>query len=162
MTYGAGTYGGAPYGAPGLPAAGAGLTVEGRIERILFASVAALQIEGEPPLAWPNVPFTPPSPSSTYVRVQHLRNTTTRMFAKGSDPHLRQGILQLTVVTPLALGPTSALGLAASIASQYAADLALHEDAIKVRVQSAPDVATPEKTDVSHDVRVDVRYEAFA
>ena len=52
--------------------------------------------------------------------------------------------------------------LAASIAAQFPADLALYSDGVKVRVQSAPDVATPEKTDVSHDVRVDVRYESFA
>ncbi len=162
MTYGLGTYGGVPYGSPGSPYAVAGYTIEERIERALLKSVAALQIEGEPPVAWPNVPFTPASPLSTYLRVQHLRNTNTRLFAKGTDPHLRQGILQLTVVAPLAAGPSYATGLAASIADQYAADLTLHEDGIKVRVQSAPDVATSDKTDVSHDVRVDVRYEAFA
>jgi len=162
MTYGAGTYGSFPYGAPGTPYAVAGLTIEERIERALFKSVAALQLDGDPPRAWPNVPFAPPTPLATYLRVAHLRNTNTRLFAKGTAPHLRQGILQLTVVSPLAVGPSFATWLAASIADQYPAELALHEDGIKVRVQLAPDVATPEKTDISHDVRVDVRYDCFA
>ena len=137
------------------------MSIEQSIETALFNHVRGLDLD-DAPIAWPNVPFTPTSPASIYVRVQHLRNLNTRYFAKGSDPHLRQGILQLTVVGPLHVGPRVAMTLAASIAAQFPADLALYSDGVKVRVQSAPDVATPEKTDVSHDVRVDVRYESFA
>lgn len=137
------------------------MSIEQSIETALFAHVRDLDLD-DAPIAWPNVPFSPASPAGTYVRVQHLRNLNTRYFAKGNDPHLRQGILQLTVVAPLNVGPQVATSLAADIAAQFPADLALYSDGVKVRIQSAPDVATPEKTDASHDVRVDVRYESFA
>lgn len=137
------------------------MSIEQSIEAALFGHVRDLDLD-DAPIAWPNVPFTPTSPASIYVRVQHLRNVNTRFFAKGSDPHLRQGILQLTVVAPLNVGPQVATTLAADIAEQFPADLALYEDGVKVRIQQAPDVITPEKTDVSWDVRIDVRYESLA
>lgn len=139
-----------------------GTTVEERIEAALFASVQALLLEGDPPLAWPNVAFTPPGPDDPYVRVQHLRNANVRPFVSADDSHLRQGILQLTAVSPLHVGPGPATTLAAAIAWQYPAGLDLFESGIKVRIQSAPNVASAEKTDVAWNARVDVLYECFA
>lgn len=161
MTYGLYSYGVAAYGASMTLFQTGGLTAEERIELALFKSVHALQLTEELPRAWPNVPFTPSSPLSTYIRVQHLPNVNTRLASKSDDPHLRQGILQLTVVSPLRLGPSPSRALASTIAYQYPADLALFESGAKVRIQSAPDVVSPEKTDVSWDARVDVRYECL-
>ena len=135
------------------------MTIESNIEAALFAHVLALDIDGDPPLAWPNVEFTPPA--GPYIRVDHFRNANGRLFLKGSDPHLRQGILQLTVVTPLHGGPSLATGLAGSIAEHFPADLALFEEGTKVRIQAAPDVMSFDKTDVSYDCPVSVRYEAL-
>lgn len=161
MTFGIFAYGVAPYG--GLMSyPSEGTSIEERIETALFASVQALDLAGGPSLAWPNVAFTPPSPDEAYVRVQHLRNANVRPFVKGSDPHLRQGILQLTAVAPLHVGPAPATTLAAAIAWQYPAGLDLFQSGIKVRIQAAPNVAAAEKTDVSWNARVDVPYECFA
>lgn len=161
MTYGLFSYGAAAYGWF-MSLYDDGLTIEERIEAALFASVQALALADDPPLAWPNVAFTPPSPDEPYVRVQHLRNVNVRPFVKGSDPHLRQGILQLTAVSPLHAGPSPVTTLAASIAAQYPAGLDLFESGIKVRIQAAPTVTSAEKTDVSYSARVDVLYECFA
>ena len=162
MTFGGGAYGFMPYGGLMSLHPAEGLTIEERIEAALFKSVKALDIEGAPPLAWPNVAFTPPVPASTYVRVAHLRNSNVRSFAKATDPHLRQGILQLTVVSLLRLGPNPATTLAASIAWQYPAGRSLYESGVRVRVQAAPNAVSPDKTDISWDARIDVPYECFA
>ena len=56
---------------------------------------------------------------------------------------------------------TPATSLAGQIAEHFPADLALFEEGVKVRIQAAPDVLSPDKTDVSWDVPVSVRYEAL-
>lgn len=135
------------------------MSVETTIEAALFGRVRTLDLDGDPPVAWPNRAFTPPG---TYIRVEHLPNRVTRLFLKGSDPHLRQGILQITVVTPLNAGPEDATALAGAVAEHFPADLALYEDGIKVRVQRAPDVMPAEKSDTSWSARVDVYYDSHS
>lgn len=137
------------------------MTIEEKIEAALFARVRELDLDGSPPFAWPNTSFKPPVGS--YVRVDHLPNRNARLFIGSTAPHLRQGILQLTVVTPLNGGNSLATGLAGAIAEHFAADLAMFEDDVKVRVQKAPDVKPAERTDddVSWSARVDVLYECF-
>ena len=141
-------------------------TVEEKIEAVLFAHVATMEIEELPPIAWPNDDFpgeTLPKPA-VYLEVRHFRNSNTRLMVKGSAPHLRQGILQIRVVTPLNAGATQATVLAGQVAEQFPADLPLFEGGVKVRVQSAPDVGTGSKTSdgVSWFVPVSIRYEALA
>lgn len=136
------------------------MAIESSIEKALFKHTFEMDITGDPQLAWPNKTFDPPS--TPYVRVMHLPNRNTRMIVKGSSAHFRQGILQLTVVTPLLGGATVATELAAEIAEQFPADFDMYEDGIRVRIQKAPDVVVADKTDTSWDVRVDVYYEAFA
>lgn len=140
-------------------------TVEERIETALFKAVAALELSGDPPLAWPNVDFPGAGEDKpgTYVEVLHLPNRVDRLMVKGAAPHLRQGILQLIVVTPLNGGPAAATALAGSIAAQFPADTAFFEEGTKVRVQAAPDIGGGRQTDdqVSWSARVSIRYECF-
>lgn len=136
-------------------------TIEESIEAALFSYLAALEIDGAPPLAWPTVPFAPPA-GTPYIDVTHLPNRNSRIVLKGSGPHWRQGILQLTVVTPLNAGAPQATALAGSIAELFPAGLDLFEDGIRIRIQQAPDVLPGDKTDVSWDVVVSVRWECFA
>lgn len=144
------------------------MTPEEKIEALLFVAVASLDLPGNPPYAWPNKSFpgeddagNPLPKPGTYIEVRHLPNTTARLFAKGTDPHLRQGILQLTAVTPLKGGATSATRLAGVIAAQFPADRLLFDGGTRVRVQATPDVRAAEKTDVSWDAAVSIRYECF-
>lgn len=145
-------------------------TVEEKIEAALFAHVATMELDGAPPIAWPNDDFPgevdgdPVPKPSVYLEVRHFRNTNSRIFVKGSAPHLRQGILQIRAVTPLNGGTTPATVLAGAIAEQFAADLALFEGGVKIRIQSAPEVGTGSKAGdgVSWFVPVSIRYEALA
>lgn len=137
------------------------MTIESNIEVALFTRVTSLAVTGSPSVAWPNIPFTP-VPGTTYIRVDHFPNRNTRQVMKGSGPHLRQGILQLTVVAPLNGGSSVATNLAGEIAAHFTADLALFDDDVKVRIQQAPSIAPADQTDVSWDVRVDVPYETLS
>lgn len=138
------------------------MSVESAIEGLLFGRARTLSLPGAPPLAWPNDKFDRPSPDLAYIRVDHLPNRNTRLVLKGSSAHLRQGILQLTVVAPLLAGPDDATALAGAIAEHFPADLPLYDGAVKVTIQKAPDVIAPDKTDSSWDVRVDVYYDCLA
>lgn len=134
------------------------MAIEDTIEAALFSFLAELDLNGVP-IAWPGKPFDPTSP---YVRVQNLRNNNTRLFMKGTAPHLRQGILQLTVVAPINQGSSAGLALATVLAGAFSADLSLYDDDVRVRVQRDPDIATAELTDKSWDTRVDVYYESLS
>lgn len=135
-------------------------TVEENIEAALFARVASLDLTPAREIAWPNVPFTPPA--AGYVEVLHFPNRPQRLFLRGSDPHFRQGILQLTVVGPLNEGPTPATTAAGAIAAHFPADLALYSEGLKVKVQAAARIWPADKTDTSWTVQLDVPYECFA
>lgn len=135
-------------------------TVEENIEAALFARVAALELTPARQIAWPNVPFTPPA--AAYIEVVHFPNRPQRVFLRGSDPHFRQGILQLTVRGPLNEGAAPATRIAGEIAAHFPADLTLYSDGLKIKVQSAPRTWPAEKTDTSWAVQIDVAYEVFA
>lgn len=142
-------------------------TIEEKIEAALFARVDLLSLVGDPPVALPNVPFPDPSTGDdkpdTFVEVRLFFNKNTRLFLRGTDPHLRQGILQFTVFTPRDGGYTLATKLAGEIALHFPADLILTEDDVRVRIRNAPDVVGAEETEdkVSWSGRVDVSYECF-
>ncbi|KAF0102235.1 MAG: hypothetical protein FD144_2670 [Rhodospirillaceae bacterium] len=134
-------------------------TVEENIEAALFTRVTSLSLTPARQVAYPNVPFSPPA--AGYLEVLHFPNRPQRVFLRGSDPHFRQGILQLTVVSPLNEGATPATKAAGEIAAHFPADLALYSEGVKVKVQAAPRTWPAEKTDTSWTVRVDVAYECF-
>jgi len=141
------------------------MTIEEKIENALFTRTLSLSIEASPPIAWPNFKFPADGEEkpATYIEARLLPNNNTRIVMKGSGPHLRQGILQFTVRTPLNVGATPATTMAGEIAEHFPADLDLFEDGIRVRIQQAPDMTQAEPTDdeVSWAVRVDIRYETF-
>lgn len=140
-------------------------TVPENIETALFDRALTLSITGDPPLAWPNIPFPDEGEDkpTTFIEVRHFPNNNTRLALKGSDPHMRQGILQFTIFTPRNEGYDLATTLAGEIADHFPADLALFEDDVRVRIQRAPDIITAEVTsdNVSWSSRVDVHYECF-
>lgn len=137
------------------------MTVDEKIEAALLARVGTLSTTPSLPVALPNAYFEPP-PDARYLRVSHLRNRNERLFTKGASPHLRQGILQLTVVCPRNEGGSIGLGLAGAIAEHFPAGLGMQEQDARVTVQAAPDVHTGLETDVSWDIAVSIRYQAFA
>lgn len=134
------------------------MAVEHNIELALFRKAEA--IPGGYRIAWPNKPFTP-KVEETYLRIDHFRNQTRRLFQNGADPHAHEGFLQITVVTPLNKGSPSAVDIAESVVEFFPADLTLFENSTKVTVTKKPDIMSPLKQDASWDVPVTVYYEAF-
>lgn len=135
-------------------------TVEETIEAALFTRVASLSLTPARQVAYPNVPFTPPA--AGYVEVLHFPNRPQRVFLRGTDPHFRQGILQLTVVSPLNEGATPATKAAGEIAAHFPADLELYKGGLKLKIQAAPRAWPAEKNATSWTVQVDIPYECFA
>lgn len=135
------------------------MTNEEKIQRALGARVAGLVLSPPLPLAWPNNITKPPVP---YLRVDHFPNRNQRIGIKGSGPHRRLGILQITVVAPLNVGPDAPVAIAGQVAEHFPADLVLDYDGISVRIRSDPDVLSAEKEDASWDVPVSIEYECFA
>lgn len=140
-------------------------SVEERIWAALRARVLTMALTGAPPVAWPNMPFPesggekPP----VYLDVRHFANRITRRFMKGSNPHQRQGILQVLVRTPLNEGTETADKLSGEIAAHFPAGLALFEEGTKVTIKAAPDVSSYKgDDDVSWVARASIRYECFA
>lgn len=136
------------------------MSVQADIENALLTRASGLSALGVP-IAMPNNDFTPPE-SGSYIRVQHLPNANIRQFLDGTEPHWRQGILQITAISPLGQGPAIATALAAAIAAYFPADLALYEGAVKVTISRSPDIAPAINGDISWDVPVSIRYETSA
>jgi hypothetical protein len=134
------------------------MTIEEKIEQALVARVASLVLSPPLAVAWPN---NVDAPSPPYLRVDFFRNRNERIAIKGSLPHRRLGILQITVVTPLNAGPSNATAIAGRVAEHFPADLVLDYDGISVRIEAAPDVLSSEKEVASFDTPVSVRWESF-
>lgn len=136
-------------------------TVPTSIERALFEHLRDIDLDPALQIAWPNIAFSSPVGAS-YLRVDHLRNDNTRYFARGDAPSLYQGILQITVVSPLNRNPQEVTEVAGLVAEHFPPDLDLFEDGVRVRIPKWADISSPDKTDASWNVMVSVRYEAFA
>lgn len=155
MTLGSFPYGGVPYGGLG----GRDMTIEERIEATLFAQAATMSDGlGGVSIAWPNNSF---SPAGLHLRVEHLPNRNERIFAKGTDPHFRQGLLVVTIASPLNEGPAATTALGGDIALYFPADLSLYGYGIRVSVQSAPELSPARAAEAYWEASVTVRYEAF-
>ncbi|MGQ3299649.1 phage tail terminator-like protein [Reyranella sp.] len=145
------------------------MTVEEKIEDALFARVATLELTPALPVAFPNLDFpgkaeggSPRPKPATYLGVQHFPNRNVRIVIKGSGPHLRQGILQLTVVAELNTGHAVATKAAGEVAAHFPADLLLEIEDVQVRITQAPSIAGALRSDGSWDVPVSIQYECFA
>jgi hypothetical protein len=135
------------------------MTTDEKIWAALETRVAALVLSPPLAIAWPNNDFQSAPP---YLRVDLFRNRNQRIAIKGSAPHRRLGILQITVVAPLNAGPVPATSIAGQIAEHFPADLVLDNDGLSVRITSAPDVLSGSKADASYDIPVSIEFEAFA
>lgn len=136
------------------------MSTEEDIEVALLGRMRTIEFSPTIDIAWPNREYTPTG--EPYARVDHLRNPSSRLFLKGSDPHNHMGIFQVTIVSKLEKGPSQASALAGQVVEHFPADLKLFEGAVKVKVTKKPDVSTPLRTDASWDLVVSIPYEAFA
>jgi hypothetical protein len=159
MTYAAYPYGAFPFGGLGADELGQELTIEERIEATLFRYAAIITTEADPTKVWPNSTYTP---SALYLRIDHMPNRNERLYLKGTNPHLRQGILQITVVSPLNVGPTVATRVAGQVAENFPAELKLYDYGVLLTIQEAPSVGQAFPNDATWVVPVSIRYYVFA
>jgi len=132
------------------------MTPEENIEQALFAYV---RDHVTLPIAWPNVEFTPPA-DHQYVAVTHFRNQNERLYLRGNEQR-RQGILQLSLVSLLGVGPSPSLAVAAEIIEDFPQDTIMISEGVRVRITRQPDTMSGIQSDVSWIIPISVYYEAF-
>ena len=112
-----------------------------RIAGLLESRVAVICSSLGLPVAWPNIPFTPPD-SSPYGRVYVLPAQTVGQDLEG-QLRTYQGILQLNIIAPAGSGVTQARGLAKSVADALPEGLALVDGDLTVYINGPPQVRQP-------------------
>lgn len=116
-------------------------TVEGAIEQVLLARLAALVLSPPHPVAWPNNNFSKPA-DNRYIEARFVPNAANRVFIDSDGPHQRIGFLQVNVRDGLNKGPRIT-DIAGAVAEHFPADLRLHHAiGLSVRITSAPDVGS--------------------
>lgn len=148
-------------------------SIETKIRLAVEARVATLP-SGLPGVVWNDGQAVSPPMNggqpAPYIEARHMPNATARLFIGSDDPHLRPGILQLTVCWPISnIGTGSGkthphvIGeIAGKIAAHFATDLPMDQDGVRVRVEKAPDVAQGYNDDAYFRVPVSIRHSAFA
>lgn len=149
------------------------MAIQEAIEAALFQRAASLQALTGLPISWPNMPFSPPQVDGVdangkaikvagpYLRVEHIPNRSDRLFIN-SAVHQRQGLLQITIVTPQNRQAVIATRIADQVSAHFPMDLKLPAGSFMLRITKAPDIAPAMKDDPSWVVPVTVSYEAFA
>lgn len=128
-----------------------------RIVDLLESRIAVICSSLGLPVAWPNLPFTPPD-SSPYGRVYVLPAQTVGQDLEG---HMRtyQGILQLNIIIPAGSGVSQAIGLAKSIADAFPEGLPLVDGDLTVYINGPPQIRQPIQgsIDITHPVSMQYR-----
>lgn len=129
-----------------------------RIAELLESRVAIICSSLGLPVAWPNLPFTPPD-SSPYGRVYVLPAQT---FGQDLEGQLRtyQGILQLNIIAPAGSGVTQARGLAKSLSDAFPEGLPLVNGDLTVYINGPPQVRQPIQDDVNQTTPISMQYRA--
>jgi hypothetical protein len=116
-------------------------TIEASTWLALRTRIEALVTTPALPVLWPGE--STELPAAPCIEVTFLPNTVNRLFLKGSSPHQRPGILQISLLT-IPGAPqheAQAQQLAGTIAVWFPADLILFYGGIKVRITAGPTVS---------------------
>lgn len=101
------------------------------IENLLDTRLA--QLPSSPPVAWPNVPYTPTT-GVTYLRVSRLPAESESVSLDYIE--MQNGIYQIDVVAPLGNGTGAANTMAESIAAHFSAQRHLGTDTDYVAIRN--------------------------
>ncbi|EJB8470241.1 DUF4128 domain-containing protein [Citrobacter freundii] len=129
-----------------------------RIADLLEGRIAVICSSLGLPVAWPNLPFTPPG-SSPYGRVYVLPAQTVGQDLEG---HMRtyQGILQLNIIIPAGSGVSQARGMAKSIADAFPEGLPLVDGDLTVYINGPPQIRQPIQGSIDTTHPVSMQYRA--
>lgn len=115
------------------------VTVETAIWQALNARVQSMSLTPSVPVVFPKQD----APDSRHIIVSWMPNRNQRRAVGSNSAHIRPGILQLSLMSPI---PGQAVEveteIAGQIAAHFPADLRMSFGGVTVRVTQAPDVAT--------------------
>lgn len=141
-------------------------SIETKIWKGLKTRVTSLNVGY--PIAMPADPdFEKPTNTNgplPYIEVGNLLNTNARIGIKSDMPQDRAGILQLTLMYPVAMKAAYEVMIekAGLIAAHFPTDMRLPFQGVTPRIERAPDVATPFREDAYWQIVVSVRWRCFA
>lgn len=110
------------------------------------------------PVAWENVPFTPPS-DGLYLAV-HDMPATPRTLDLGLRCRIYSGVYQINVVAPVGIGRTDVVALADRVAELFPEGLEIAGKDFTCWISSAPGIFRGVPTPVSYTVPVSLNYRA--
>lgn len=110
------------------------------------------------PVAWENVPFTPPS-DGLYLAV-HDMPATPRTVDLGLRCRIYSGVYQINVVAPAGTGRTDVVALADRVAELFPEGLEIAGKDFTCWISSAPGIFRGVPTPVSYTVPVSLNYRA--
>lgn len=140
-------------------------TVETKIWMALRARIDALPLTFLK--AWPKEEFTPPTEGGTsapYLEIAHLPNAVQRPFIGHDDPNWRTGILQISLMYPVALKHHGEVDIqyAGQIAAHFNQSVTMPYDDVVVGIERSPDVAQGYRDGVYWRTPVSIRWQASA
>ncbi|MBI5111862.1 MAG: DUF4128 domain-containing protein [Rhodovulum sp.] len=111
------------------------------------------------PIAWPNVPFTPPD-DQRYLRAYVLPGQPEGIDLSGR--HIRRGgILQVSVCWPRGAGLTAPREMAGAIADRFALGTILEFGGLRIRISRPPRIAPEIIEDVVVQIPVSITYDVL-
>lgn len=114
-------------------------TVETKIWLALRARVETISLGMPYTVVWPG--RNTDVPQGIGLEVTHLVNRPLRRALKGTNPHVREGILQIGVLVATGeTNPSYPQEIAGDVADHFPVDVPLRYDDIAVQVYEAPEV----------------------
>ncbi|ELN2578803.1 hypothetical protein SP99_02413 [Enterobacter sp. BIDMC92] len=110
------------------------------------------------PVAWENVPFTPPS-DGLYLAV-HDMPATPRTLDLGLHCRIYSGVYQINVVAPAGTGRTSVVALASRVAELFPEGQEIAGKDFTCWISSAPGIFRGVPTPLSYTIPVSLNYRA--
>lgn len=125
------------------------------IQAALDAWLGAFADDAAIPVAWQNIPFTPPD--GPYLRVNYLPAKPYSVDLAG-ECVVHPGIYQITVVSLAGRGRSQAIKLAGIVAELFRYGQEMEGDGFTVYVSSSPAVMPPVSSPISWEVPVSVSW----
>ena len=133
--------------------------VESQITEALMEHLSELTLSPVLPVAYPNVPFTPPV-SGPYLHAHApLRATTAAIGISAWDEHA--GIFQVDVVYRAQDGVIKPTQIADAVAAHFPRNLHLENGSVRVDINEPPSIAAPVTDGTNLKTPVSIRYRCF-
>lgn len=134
-------------------------TVEATIAELLFARTAALVLAPALPVAYPGLPFPPPT--GPYLRADFIPNRTDNLGLANDASARHQGILQIMAIYPVGQGVVKATNAGGLVAAHFGKGTILYGSGVKVKIYQKPSVGAPMIEPDKISLPVTILYRSF-